>query len=165
MSRHLRFTGAALVVALVVPSSIDAQQDVNGGNGQLYFLTYARTIKVLDESTFELVREIPLSVGLPLSMTVSQDRERIYVMDAGFEKVEVIDIASGASIDEFTLSEGNKTVRMWGFDIEPQERFAILLVKTTTKEIDRYATTDATLLRYDLKTHEVTDTISWPDGE
>ena len=165
MSRRFCHSVAACLVALVAVSPIDAQQAVNGGNGQLFFLTYARTIKVLDESNFEEVREIPLSLGLPLNMDISHNRERLYIMDAGREKIEVIDIASGNSVDRFTLSEGNKTVRMWGFEVEPRERFAILLVKTTTKEIDRYETTDATLLRYDLKTHEVTDTIPWPDGE
>ena len=165
MRRSIRWRVAAVTVAFVLPSATLAQQPVNGGDGTLFFLTYAETIQVVDESTFEVTREIPLSIGLAISMSISQDRERLYVMNAGFEKIEVIEIASGRSVDQFTLSEDNKTVRMWGFDIEPRERFAILLVKTTTKEVDRYETTDATLLRYDLKTHEVTDTIPWPDGE
>ena len=56
-------------------------------------------------------------------------------------------------------------VRMWGFSLDPKERFAVLLVKTYTKKLDRYEVGKPTLLRYDLAKHAVTDTIPWPNGE
>ena len=155
---------AALAASLGLTSPALGQK-LSGGNGTFYFGTYARTVKVVDESTFEVVRDIPVSIGIPLDVEPSFDRQRLYVTEARREYVEVIDISSGRSLDTYTLSEGNKTVRLWRFAVEPQERFAILLVKTTTKEIDRYETTDAVLLKYDLDAHEVTDTIPWPDDQ
>ena len=56
-------------------------------------------------------------------------------------------------------------VRMWGFSLDPKERFAVLLVKAYTKKLDRYEVSKPTLLRYDLAKHAVTDTIPWPRGE
>ena len=56
-------------------------------------------------------------------------------------------------------------VRMWGFTLDPKERFAVLLVKAYTKKLDRYEVSKPTLLRYDLAKHAVTDTIPWPRGE
>ncbi len=162
--RSVRLVCSVLILAAWAASPL-AGQALNGGNGLMYFGTYAETIKVLDESTFEMIDEIPLSIGLPLNVSPSHNRERLYVTDARFEHVEVIDLATRKSVDRFTLSEGNKTVRLWGFDVEPRERFAILLVKITTKEIDRYETSGAILLRYDLQSHTVTDTIPWPDEQ
>ena len=54
---------------------------------------------------------------------------------------------------------------MWGFSLDPKERFAVLLVKAYTKKPDRYEVSQPTLLRYDLAKKAVTDTIPWPRGE
>ena len=54
---------------------------------------------------------------------------------------------------------------MWGFSLDPKERFAVLLVKAYTKKPDRYEVSHPTLLRYDLAKKAVTDTIPWPRGE
>ena len=66
-----------------------------------------------------------------------------------------IDIASKKALGKFTLSTANTRVRIWGLDVDPQERFAVLLVKTYAKQLDRFVVGKPTLLRYDLLKHAV----------
>src|SRR5262249_36763391 len=80
-------------------------------------------------------------------------------------KVETIDVASKKSLGVFTLSSGNTKVRIWGINVDPRDRFAVLLIKTYTKQIDRFVIGKPTLVRYDLAKKAVTDTIPWPNGQ
>ena len=155
---------ALLVAALLVPQIATAQD--NGGAPKLYIGTYAKSILILDEPTLKIQDSLKVSVGVPVGMTVSSDRTKMYVMDPGFEHVEVFDLATRKAIDKFTLSEGNKRVRMFGgFNVDPKNRFAIMVVKTYTKKVDRFEVSAPKMLKYDLAKHQVTDTIPWPRGE
>ncbi len=161
MSRRVRRTLLALAV---LPGALAAQTP-SGGNGRLYVGTYAKNILVLDERTFRVTDSIPVSVGIPLGLLLSYNRKHFYVIDPTFEHVEVIDIASKRSLDKFTLSSGKTKVRIRGLNVEPNEKFAVVLIKTATRQLDRWEIGKPTLVRYDLTTHAVTDTIPWPKGE
>jgi hypothetical protein len=137
----------------------------SGGNATIYVGTYGKKILVLNESNLKVVDSIPISVGIPTSMVLSSNRKHFYVLDPQYEHVEVIDIATRKAVDKFTLSSGNTRVRLWGINVDPRERFAVVLVKTYTKKLDRYEVGKPTLLRYDLAKKTVTDTIPWPKGE
>ena len=154
--------GSALFGSALLASAAIAQ---SGGNATIYVGTYAKKILVLNESNLKVVDSIPISVGIPTSMVLSFNRKHFYVLDPQFEHVEVIDIATRKAIDKFTLSSGNTRVRLWGINVDPRERFAVVLVKTYTKKLDRYEIGKPTLLRYDLVKKAVTDTIPWPKGE
>ncbi len=164
-SRSVGFCGAAIGVLLAGAGAGAPAAAQSGGNGTIYMGAYDESIWVIDEQTLEVSGKIQMQTGIPRSFRLSHNRERLYVRDATTHNVEVVDLASQRSIDKFTLSEGNVTVRINGFNIDPQERFAILLVKSYTKLIDRFEIGPSILLRYDLQTHTVTDTIPWPDEE
>lgn len=159
---------AFVVTGLTMVSSVTplaAQNGVNGGNGTIYMGTYAKSIYAIDEATFTVQRKIPLRNGIPAALILSPDRTRFYVLDVTFEHIEVVDIAEGRSIDSFSLSAGDRTVRIWGFNVDPSETYAILVTVAYRKLDDRYEVSPYTLLRYDLTTHTVTDTIPWPGDE
>lgn len=162
-----RLTGAAALALFAVawPSPAPAQPKASGGSGTIYVGTYGRKILVVDEATFRVRDSIPVSVGIPIGMLLSDNRKHFYVLDPQFETVESIDIATKKALGKFTLSTANTRVRIWGLDVDPQERFAVLLVKTYAKQLDRFVVGKPTLLRYDLLKHAVTDTIPWPKGE
>ena len=155
----------ALLPALVAGQAPNGVAPANGGDGKLYVGTYAKQILVLDERTFAVTDTIPVSVGIPLAMLLSFNRKHFYVIDPAFENVEVIDISTKKSLDKFTLSSGKTKVRIRGLTVEPNEKFAIFLIKTATKQTDRWEIGKPTLVRYDLTKHAVTDTIPWPKGE
>jgi hypothetical protein len=50
-------------------------------------------------------------------------------------------------------------------NVEPRERFAVLLVKTYERKLDRFVIGPSRLLKYDLQRRVVTDTIPWPNGQ
>ena len=151
--------GAAL---LAVPEVARAQ---GGGNGTFYVGTYAKNILVIDEATMKVRDSIKLSIGIPLGFTLSFNRQRLYVVDPHNEKIEIVDLPSRKSTGTFTLSSGRTRVRMSGFNVDPLERFAVILIKTYTEKADRYEIGKPTLVRYDLAKRAVTDTIPWPKGE
>jgi hypothetical protein len=136
----------------------------SGGNGTFYISTYTDQIQVLDERTRTVIGQIQTQNGIPGRFVVSADRERLYVSDATFSHIETIDLAQRHSIDTFTLDEGNEQFRIQSFAIDPQETYALILGKTRTKHVDRFEIGPSIIIRYDLRKHEVMDTIPWPGG-
>ena len=161
----LRAFSALAVRAVLLASTPSAALAQSGGNGTIYIGTYDKKILVVNESNLRVTDTIPISIGIPTSMILSSNRKHFYVLDPAFEHVEVIDIATKKAIDKFSLSTGDTRVRLWGINVDPRERFAVVLVKTYTKKRDRFEVGKPTLLRYDLAKKVVTDTIPWPKGE
>ena len=96
---------------------------------------------------------------------MSRDRKRFYTVEAGMEKLEILDIASRKTIDTFTLSEGNKKVRIRSVEPDPLNRFIVMVTASATKLVDRFEIGAPTLIQYDLKDHKIVRTIPWPNNE
>jgi len=138
---------------------------LTGGNGTIYVGGRPNRILILDEATEKVSGEIELKTGTPIGLDLSEDRKRFYLKSINYEDMEIVDIASRKSIDNFRLSEGNKKMRIFGYDADPLNRFMILMVKSATKQVDRFEIGSPTLLQYDLNEHKVMRTIPWPKGE
>jgi hypothetical protein len=154
-------TSALLGSSVAGPRAAHAQ---GGGNGTFYVGTYAKNILVIDEATMKVRDSIKVS-AIPYAMTLSFNRQHFYVFDPFSERVEIIDIAGKKSLGTFTLNSATTQVRMTGFNVDPLERFAVMVIKSYTKKLDRYEVGKPTLVRYDLVKRVVTDTIPWPKGE
>ena len=151
------------LLAVGLPSSLSAQSGER--NAYWYMGSYGNEVIVWDEATEEIVDRIPVKRPITLGLTLSKDRSRLYVQDPFFETIEIIDLATKESIGEFTLSEGRTKTWINSFEVHPNLEWAAILVKSRTKLIDRYEISEPTILKYDLTTYEVTDTIPWPDEE
>jgi len=156
---------AGALAGLAVLPVRSAEKRVSAGNGTLIIGSYPKQYWIIDEATEKIVGTIPFQSGIPRRTSLSFDRKRFYTTEAGMEKVEILDIAARKTIDTFTLSEGNKRVRLRSMEPDPLNRFVILLMSTTTKLIDRYEVSDPTLVQYDLAQHKVVRTIPWPNNE
>jgi DNA-binding beta-propeller fold protein YncE len=156
---------ATTVAFVLILAAHAAAQVPSGGNGKILVATYAKSILVVDEATMAITDTIAIEHGIPVGFVLTPDRSRLYAIDATFEHVTIVDLAKNEAVDHFTLSEGNKKVRIYGLNVDPQERFAVFFVKTYTKEIDRFVVDPPRLLRYDLESRTVTDTIPWPNEE
>ncbi len=163
-ARALRGAFACAALLLVPPSRATAQQ-ASGGDGTIYYGTYDKKVLVIDEATMAVRDSMPVKIGIPIGLTLSTNRKTLYAIDPAFESVEIFDLASRKSTGTITLSEGRTHVRMRGFNVDPLDRFAILLVKVATRRADRWEIGKSTLLRYDLAKRAVTDTLQWPDGK
>jgi hypothetical protein len=147
------------ILVLALPAALTAQ------SGTFYMGTYTDKILVVDEATLAVRDSIRMSIGIPSSWTLSANRQRLYVRNPRSDHVEIVDLAARKATGSFTLNSPGTTVQIWGMNVDPKERFAILLVKSYTKRSDRYEITGPRLLRYDLEKRAVTDTIPWPRGE
>ena len=138
---------------------------VSAGNGTLIIGTFPRQFYVIDEATEKVVGTIPFSSGIPRRTTLSRDRKRFYTIEAGMEKVEIVDIAARRTLDTFTLSEGNRKVRIRSLEPDPLHRFVMMVTASATKQIDRFEIGAPALVQYDLKEHKIARTIPWPNNE
>ena len=155
----------AILFLLAVGPAFGAEEKLIGGNGTLYLGGRPSHIAIIDEATEKVIGEIKMKTGTPSAIQLSQDKKRFYCEDMSFENIEIVDIASRQVIDTFKLSDGNKKVRIWGFEADPLNRFMIVMTKTATKQLDRWEIGAPTLQQYDLKEHKVVRTIPWPKGE
>jgi DNA-binding beta-propeller fold protein YncE len=152
---------AAAALTILAPTAARAQAPT----GTFYMGTYANKILVIDEATLAVRDSIPISIGIPAGMLLSANRTHFYVTNPRSDQVEIIDIATRKATGKFTLNTPNTVVQIWGMNVDPKERYALLLVKASTRRLDRYEISRPTLLRYDLAKQAVTDTIPWPKGE
>ena len=121
----MRLTLATLAVfcALVFPAF----------GGTLFLGGYPNLILVVDESQGKVIDKIPLSTGLPMSMQLSDDRKKIYVITNDHSGIEVIDVATRKEIDDFVLNTPTKHYRLNGGTVDPQGKSFY----TVTVEIDK----------------------------
>jgi len=172
-STIIRLRPAAIAAAVIAASfllgPVAAQQRkearLSAGNGTLIIGTYPDKFHIIDEATEKVVGTIPFKSGIPRRTTLSRDRKRFYTIEAGMEKVEIIDIATRSTIDTFSLSEGNKRVRIRSIEPDPLHRFVMLLTASATKMTDRFEIGAPTIMQYDLKEKKVVRTVPWPNND
>jgi hypothetical protein len=161
----------ALVAGVVVVAGVSLLQAQKArvaggaGNGTLIIGAYPKQFWIIDEATEKIVGTIPFQSGIPRRTSLSRDRKRFYTVEAAMEKVEILDIAARKTLDTFSLSEGNKKVRIRSIEPDPLQRFVIMVTASSTKLIDRFEIGPPTLVQYDLKEHKIVRTIPWPNGE
>src|SRR5262249_21682671 len=95
----------------------------------------------------------------------SADGTRLYALNSDMERFEVVDVVSKQNVDAFTLSEGNKKVRVLGYAIDPQQRFMAIATRAATKLPDRFEIGPPTLGLYDLREHKIAKSQVSPTGE
>jgi hypothetical protein len=156
--------GLALLL-VCVPVQTAEKPRIVAGSGTIIVGSYPNQFWIIDEATEKIVGTIPYKSGIPRRTALSQDRSRLYTIEAGMEKVEVLDIATRSTLDTFTLSEGKTKMRIRSMEPDPLHRFVMLLITPSTKLIDRFEIGAPTLVQYDLKTHKIARTIPWPNGE
>jgi len=161
--RKLAFAFALALAACAIVHAADRK--VSAGNGTLIIGAYPKQFWIIDEATEKIVGTIPYQSGIPRRTSISRDRKRFYTIEAQMEKVEVVDIAARRTIDTFTLSEGNKKVRILSLEPDPLNRFVVMVIASATKLIDRFDIGNPTLVQYDLQQKKVVRTIPWPNNE
>ena len=150
--------------AAAQPAATPSGAEVSAGDGTLYLGGFPSRIFVIDEATASVVDEIAVPHGSPRSMVASADRSRFHFLDPTFEHLTTVDVASRAVTDSFTLSEGDRKVRIRSFRVAPDGGTAILHVDDAIKLIDRYEVEPYRLLQVDLATHEIQRELPWPTG-
>lgn len=155
----------ALLLTVLSVAGILCARGATAQTATWYIPTYTHDILVWDESSEQIVDRIEMRHPIPNELVLNEARNRLYVLEATGEHMEVVDLETRTVVDEFTLSEGNVTVRIDGFAPHPSDSTALLVVKRYTRLTDRYVVEGPFVLEYDLGAEEVSDTLPWPDGE
>lgn len=161
MKRALLLVPACAVLATTLSLVAAAGPPLTGGTGTIYFASYGRQLVGIDEATEKVVANVPLKTGLAWTLRLSRDATRFYVESGDLEHFEVIDLAARRTVDTFTLGSADTHVRTLAFDVDPQQRFMVLVTRTAKKLIDRFEIGDPMIIQYDLRAHEVTRTVPW----
>src|SRR5262249_13723760 len=132
MRASLFLVPAAVVLAAAAPAPL------TGGTGTLYLGSYSKNIIAIAEATEQDVTRLPPTAGIPWTVRLASDATRLYIENADQEHIEIVDLGTRQSVDTFTLSEGNKKVRVLGFAADPSHKIMILVTRTLTKAIDRF---------------------------
>lgn len=134
---------------------------LTAGAGTLYFASYDKRLVGIDEATEKVVADVPLKTGLAWTMRLSRDAKRFYVQSADQEHFEVIDLATRQTVDTFMLGSADTHVRALAFDVDPQQRFMVLVTRTAKKLVDRFEIGDPVFVQYDLQAHKIVRTVPW----
>src|SRR4051812_34335196 len=155
--------GAAMtIIGVTVAATVASGAGVPvAGTGTIVLGSYSGHFTMIDEATEKVAAQIPFKNGIPWSARPSADHTRFYVLSANLERFEVIDLRSRQSVDSFTLSDGNRHVRALTYEVDPQERFLVVVARAATKQIDRFEIGTPEIIRYDLKEHKVVQTKPW----
>jgi DNA-binding beta-propeller fold protein YncE len=155
---------AAVWVGLTLQAA-PAPAKLTPGNGTLYIGAWPNKIFIIDEATQKVTGAMEMTTGVPHGGVLSSDGKRFYMTNADNEHVEILDLATRKSVDNFTLSEGRKRVMVSSLTPDPLHQFVVMLTRAREKLIDRWEISPATLIVYDLATHKVRETIPWPKDE
>ncbi|HEY3741467.1 MAG TPA: hypothetical protein VGL53_16560 [Bryobacteraceae bacterium] len=105
---------------------------------KIYVGAWPGRLLIIDEATGALDGEIPLKTDVVRGLYLTHDRKRMIattVKDAG---IEVIDLQTKTVTSSFTLSNGNKKVRLRGTVIDPDGKTMYAVGKEVEKQIDRW---------------------------
>jgi hypothetical protein len=164
MNRPFILTAVLVLGATLAVHTADKPK-VSAGHGTLIIGAYPKQFWIIDEATEKVVGSIPIQSGIPRRTVLSRDKKRFYTIEAAMEKVEILDIAARKTLDTFTLSEGNKKVRIRSLEPDPQNRFVMMVTSSATKLVDRFEIGSPAIVQYDLQTHKIVRTIPWPKGQ
>ncbi|MGE3957032.1 MAG: YncE family protein [Vicinamibacterales bacterium] len=158
----------AAVAALCLPLGAQGRPKPlvpSPGTGTMYVGVFPDHFQVIDEATGTITGKVPFTAGMPRRTALAKDRTRFYTVEAQMEKVEIIEIATRKSLDTFSLSQGNRRVRIKTLEPDPLHRFVMLVVRPVIKHVDRWEIEPSALIKYDLASHAITGTLPWPNGE
>jgi DNA-binding beta-propeller fold protein YncE len=106
--------------------------------GTLFLGAYPDAVIVFDEAKGKIADRIHLETGLPMSLRLSQDKKKIFVITNDHAGVEVIDVASHKVLNHFVLDNGTKRYRFNGGAPDPEGKLLYAVTTEITKQIDRY---------------------------
>jgi hypothetical protein len=106
--------------------------------GTIFLGGYPNSILVIDESQGKVVDKIHLETGLPVSMHLSADRKKIYVVTNDHSGIEVIDVATRKVVNHFVLNTSTKSYRFGGGTSDPQDKVFYTITTEIDKKLEHY---------------------------
>lgn len=100
--------------------------------------THPNLVYVLDGSTDEIIREIPLEgPGTPFQIAVSARQKTAYVITNRWESIAIVDLNAGREVGHIELSGGSEKVKAISIAVTPAGDRLYIYEIPTQWEIDR----------------------------
>jgi DNA-binding beta-propeller fold protein YncE len=131
--------------------------------GVMYIGVWPGEILVIDEASGQIREKIPLKNGAADWIVLSPDKKKFYATTGLMEDLETVDIKSRRVEDAFTLSQGNRKVRLLrNFAVHPDGARAFAYIRVAVKGVDRYTLEKPQLATIDLRQKKITKTLDLP---
>src|SRR5258708_2450507 len=131
----------------------------------LYVGSWPGKILAIDESTYKIVKEIPLKTGVPRNAILSNDRTKIVVTTMRDTGIEIVDLATGTVGDSWTLNQGNDKINISGVALDPTDKLLYAITTVRRKLIDRFEIGKPQFSVIDLAQKKVIRTADFPKDE
>ena len=86
---------------------------------KMYVGAWPGRILVIDEATGTYEGEIPLKTGVMRGIFLTRDHKKMIVTTVKDTGIEVVDLVGKTVISSFTLTNGNKKIRLRGTAVDP----------------------------------------------
>lgn len=138
---------AAALAAAASLHPLHAETMVLGG--------YPDQLMLVDEASGQVEERVTLATGLPTSMHLSNDRERIYVTTITTSGIEVFDTATHRIINSFSLNTPTTRYRFSGGVPDPTGRYFYIMGMRIDKLLDSYRISELQYMVVDLEQQKV----------
>jgi len=134
-------------------------------DGLVFLATWPKQIQVVDEARQQVIDHIQLSTGTTYGIKLSGDRKTMYASTVDHNGIEVIDVATRKVTNAFVLDEGEKRVRCFGFEPDPDGKVLYTLTRVAEKKIDRFEIAPLKFAVIDLAQKKIVRTADFPKEE
>ena len=132
---------------------------------KIYVGAWPGRLMVIDEKTGTYEGDIPLKTGVVRGAFLTRDHKRMVVTTVKDSGVEVVDLKSKTVLSSFTLSEGNKKIRLRGTAVDPDGKMMYAIAKEISKGIDRFTIGPNKFYIVDIAAQKIVKTVDPPKEE
>jgi hypothetical protein len=111
---------------------------VSAHSSTLFLGAYPDKVLVFDDSKGQIESIIPLTTGLPTSLSISMDRKTIYATTNDHDGIEVIDVATRKVTNHFVLDTPTTKYRVNGAVPDPTGKYLYCVTTEINKLSDHY---------------------------
>jgi DNA-binding beta-propeller fold protein YncE len=105
---------------------------------KIYVGAWPGRLLIIDEATGKYEGDIPLKTGVVRGVFLTRDHKKMIVTTVKDTGIEVVDLQAKTVISSFSLSSGNKKIRLRGTVVDPEGKLLYAIGKEINKEIDRF---------------------------
>ncbi len=153
------FIAVLLSFFSVAGSAVAAEQQL------IYLGTYPHQIAIIDLNSESVVGTIDLKVDIARMLALSPDDKTIYGVTLKDGDILTVDLASRQVVSTFSLSSGNRTVRLSGIAVDPTGKYLYGVGHAVIEEPDRYEIGEPTFYLIDPAGKKVVRTAEVPGDE
>jgi len=131
----------------------------------IYLGTYKGELLAIDDSTYNIVKKIPLKTGVPREMVLMPDKKHILVMTNQFSGMEIVDLEKDEVTSSWRMDTPGARIRPTSMAIDPTGRYVYTMTALYQKKSDRWEIGKDKLAVIDLTMHKIVREELFPEDK